>query len=178
MSLKQQHAKIKSAIWQAIAQSGVDLSSISSEDQTKLVDQIAERVLGATDEILGEVSPRPPGAPQEHGIEAEKVLWEGRPFLSVVEVYTLTDERLKIVRGLLSREFENFELIRVQDLDVTQGAFERMLDVGDIHIKGADASNPEIVLRNVRDPHGAYELIRLAWLAARKKHGLVFREEM
>jgi len=31
---------------------------------------------------------------------------------------------------------------------------------------------------NIRDPNEVYELVRKAWLAARKKYGLSFREEM
>ena len=49
---------------------------------------------------------------------------------------------------------------------------------GDITVSGADASNPTIVLRNVRKPDEVYEIMRKAWLAARKKYNLSFREEM
>ena len=49
---------------------------------------------------------------------------------------------------------------------------------GDIFIKGQDASNPEVILRNVAKPEEVYEVLRKAWLEARKRHGLQFREFM
>jgi len=110
--------------------------------------------------------------------QEEKIIWEGRPFLSLVENYTLTNERIKIITGLIGKDIQNYELIRVQDIDITQNVSERMLGIGDIVIKGADQSSPTIVLRNIHDPQEVYELLRKAWLAARKKYGLIFREEM
>jgi uncharacterized membrane protein YdbT with pleckstrin-like domain len=108
----------------------------------------------------------------------EKVLWKGRPFLSLVENYTVTSERLKIITGLMSRHVENFELIRIQDIDFKQGMTERMFGIGDITIRGHDPSNPDIELRNVSRPEQVYEILRRAWLEARKRHGLQFREFM
>jgi uncharacterized membrane protein YdbT with pleckstrin-like domain len=104
------------------------------------------------------------------------VLWQGHPFLSMVESYMITSERIKIVKGLLSRGVENFELIRVQDIDVKQGLDERILGIGDIVIRGQDPSNPEIILRNIPKPNDVYELLRRAWLEARKRYGLQFRD--
>ena len=98
--------------------------------------------------------------------------------MSLVEFYTITNERIKIVKGMLGKDIENFELIRVQDIDISQNLSERVLKIGDITISGADASAPQIILRNVHDPNSVYELLRKAWLVARKKYGLTFREEM
>jgi len=105
-------------------------------------------------------------------------LWQGRPFLSLVEFYTLTNERIKIVHGLIGKDVENFELIRVQDIDLKQTVGERMMGLGDITITGADASAPMVILRNIPQPNDVYETLRKAWLAARKKYGLIFREEL
>lgn len=200
MSIEPVRARIKGGIWQAAAQSGVDLSKLSADEQNRLVDAITENMLLVVNEVLDEVAPssraaqgasaRPPamtesGAPvsgltdeEIAGAGEEQVLWEGRPFLSVVEFYTITDERIKIVRGLFGRDVENFELIRIQDIDYKQNMSERLLGIGDINIRGADPSSPRLVLRNINDPQAVYELLRRAWLNARKKHGLVFREEM
>ena len=73
---------------------------------------------------------------------------------------------------------ENIELIRLQDIDVSQNLSERMFNIGDIQIKSADASNASITLRNVAQPQEVYELLRRAWLEARKRYGLQFREQM
>jgi len=177
MSIEQTRAKVIASIWQAVAQSGVDLSAIPREQVEKLVGDIANVTMLTMDDVMSEL-PKPKANVDLGDDQSEKLLWEGRPFLSLIESYMITNERIRITRGLVGRDYENFELIRVQDLDYSQGLSERMLGIGDIHIKGADPSNPEIILRNIPKPAEVYEILRRAWLAARKAHGLVFREEM
>ena len=177
MSIEKSRAQVIGSIWQAIAQSGVDLSSIPQDQQESMVSKIADGVMVTMDSILGEDMPMTV-AEDEVDELGEQVLWKGRPFLSLVENYTLTSERLKINTGLASKHVENFELIRVQDVDFKQGMGERMLGIGDINIRGHDPSNPEITLRNVPKPEEVYEIIRKAWLESRKRHGLKFNEFM
>lgn len=177
MSIDKTRAQLIGNIWQAIAQSGVDLSSVPQDQQEKLVNKIADGVLVAVDSILTEAVPQAPPEDEVDELD-ERILWRGRPFLSLVENYTITSERLKIITGLVSRRVENFELIRIQDIDFKQGMGERMMGFGDIHIHGQDPSNPEIVLRNVPEPEKVYEILRRAWLESRKRHGLQFREYM
>lgn len=177
MSIDQTRAQVISNVWQAIAQSGVDLSSIPQDQQEKLVGKIADNLLLAVNAMMDEEAPL---TVEEDEVDEndEKVLWKGRPFLSLVENYTVTNERLKIITGLMSRHVENFELIRIQDIDFKQGMTERMFGIGDITIRGHDPSNPDIELRNVSKPEEVYEILRKAWLEARKRHGLQFREYM
>lgn len=177
MSIEESRSKVVSNIWQAIAQSGVDLSTVPTESQARLVDSIANQTLIVFDQLLNDVPVQ--NTPVEAKDEGdEDILWEGRPFLSLVENYVLTSERIKITRGLVGRGIENFELVRIQDIDLSQGLSERMLNLGDITIKGSDASAASIVLRNISKPEEVYEILRRAWLAARKRHGLQFREYM
>lgn len=200
MTIESIRTRIKSGVWQAVAQSGVEFNKLTTDEQNRLVDAITDHMLIVMNEALDSVPGHAekvqalhPGAIPGGGLAdlddiqtaqtgedagAEKILWEGRPFLSLVEFYTITDERIKVVRGFLGRAVENYELIRVQDIDVKQAMSERMLGVGDVEIRGADPSQSSLVLRNVTDPQGVYELLRRAWLNARKRHGLLFREEM
>jgi len=179
MTFDQYRSQINSSVWKGFAQSGVDLSSLSPEKQAALAGSIADQVLLTVNDMMDDL----PGAAAK-SIEIpdlndeETVLWKGKPFLSLVESYILTSERIKISTGLLGKDYENYELIRVQDIDVTQTFSERIIQIGDIHIKGADPSSPQIILRNIPDPKGVYEILRKAWLAARRKYGLLFREEM
>jgi len=176
MDIGQFRTQVIANIWQAIAQSKVDLSSVPQDQQVDLVERIADQTLITLNSLLDEAEEAEPA--EEASDTDEKVLWSGRPFLSLVERYTITTDRLKLVRGLLSRRTENFELIRVQDIDYSQGVHERILGIGDIKIRGHDPSDPDIVLRNVPDPEAVYELLRKTWLEARKRHGLQFREFM
>jgi hypothetical protein len=177
MSIDQIRTKVKSSVWQALAQSGVNLSAVSSEDQNKLVDTIADHVLVVMNDVLDEI-PKPTPTTNPELVGEEKILWQGRPFLSLNEYYTVTTERIKIIHGLIGKDIDNYELIRVQDIDVTQSFGERIMGLGDIHIKGHDASNPDVVLNNIKDPTAVYELLRKTWLSARKRYGLQFREQM
>jgi len=184
MNLKETRAAIISSIWQAVAQSKVDLTAIPVEEQERLISKIADQVLLAVDDLLEDDTIPEPISETATTLESpnngivENVIWQGRPLLSLVEHYTLTNERIKIVRGMIGRNVENFELVRIQDIDLKQGIGERMLGVGDIEIRGSDISNPSVNLRNIRQPEEVYEFLRKAWLEARKRHGLQFREYM
>ena len=59
-----------------------------------------------------------------------------------------------------------------------QGVTERVFGIGDLIIRGHDPSDPTVELRNVSQPEVVYETLRRAWLEARKRHGLQFREFM
>jgi hypothetical protein len=135
MSIDKLRAQVIGSIWQAIAQSGVDLSSVSQDQQEKIVSKIADGVMVTMDAIMGDEMPLTTTEDEVDELD-ESVLWKGRPFLSLVENYTITSERLKITTGLVSRNVENFELIRIQDIDFKQGMGDRMVGIGDINIRG------------------------------------------
>ncbi len=174
MTLEQNRARVVAAVWQAIAQSGVDLSSVPRDQQDRLVAAIADNLLPAVNQMLDEVAPQVSAEVSGD----ERILWEGRPFLSITERYVLTTERVRIYRGLIGRSVDDIELVRLQDIDFTQNAGERILGIGDIHLRGADVSTPETTLRNVHQPEEVRELIRRAWLDARRRYGVSFREQM
>lgn len=176
MSIEQYRVRMKSAVWKAIANSGIDISAMSAENQARIVDAVADESLGVLNDILDDVYQKESSQPPLEGEEV--IIWKGRPFLSLVEEYILTSERIKVSKGLIGKDYENFELVRIQDMDITQGVGERIMTLGDIHIRGADPSTPVLTLRNIDNPNQVYELLRKAWLAARKRYGLVFREEM
>jgi hypothetical protein len=178
MSIENTRAHVISSIWKAIAQSGVDLSSLPKEEQTNLVNAIADNLLVTVDGLFEEATQSVRKQDHERLEGDERAIWTGRPFLSLTERYTITSERIKITKGLFGRDIENFELIRIQDLDISQKLSERLFGLGDLIIRGHDASHAELVLRNIRDPERIYELLRRAWLDARKQYGLTFQEEM
>lgn len=179
MSIDQTRAALTSRIWQAVAQSGVDTASIPSEQLDKLVGAIADGVLQTMNQMLDDVGAPVPVAEGNAAAPAEEqVLWEGRPFLSLGEYYSVTTERVRITRGLLGRDREDIELFRIQDIDHSQGLSERMLNIGDITLRSADASQPEVVLRNVSDPEQVHEIVRRAMLDARERHRVGFRDQL
>ncbi len=179
MALSEVQARLRSKVWQGVAQSGVDLSAIPQAEMDTLVNAITDGVLQEIDTIMGEANAPQAAAivPTEDG-EAEPVLWEGRPFLSFGVRYQVTTERVRIVEGVLGKDREDIELIRLQDIDQTQSLGERMLNIGDLHLHSHDTTSPEVVLRNIANPVEVHEILRRAVLEARKRHGLTFREHM
>lgn len=177
MSISEFRKKIIDSIQNVIVHNKVDLSMISKEETDKLVEKIADAVLITFDTLIGESNDL--NIADDIPVEGEEdIIWKGRPFLSIFESYVLTSERIKIVTGFVSRKVENFELIRIQDIDYQQNIGERIFGLGDISIRGHDPSDPIIVLKNISKPEDVYELLRRSWLNARKKYGLQFREYM
>jgi hypothetical protein len=184
MSLKETQESIKAHVWQAIAQSELDVSGLDKETLESLVNLVTEAALIDADNEMGKslasVGQASGQKSAEHILDDDKedILWEGRPFLSISLHYTITDERIRITEGVLGKARENIELIRIQDVDFTQALGERLLNLGDINIRSHDPSHPAAQLKNVKDPEAVYEILRRAILKARKRHNLMYREEM
>ncbi len=181
MTTNDAKAKITARIWQSIAQSGVPISTLPKEQLDALVNAVADGVLVALDDMLADVGlPQRPSTVGGRMVtpEQEIILWSGRPLFSLMEHYQVTTERLIVKKGLFSRDYEDIELVRVQDVDYKQTLGERILDIGDIIIRSSDPSNPVITLRNVTNPGKVHEVIRRATQAARQKYRFSFQEEM
>lgn len=179
MSLEQSRERVRASIWQSIAKSGVKVDAVPADQLDVLVNAITDGVLVAVDGMLEDSGIAGPkvGDPTPLADE-EVVLWEGRPFFSLATRYRITNQRVRIESGLLSREREDIELIRVQDIDHSQGVGERALNIGDIEVRSADPSQPDVVLRNVHDPVQVHEILRRAMLDARKRFRYSVQEEM
>jgi len=181
MSLSEMRATLKATIWQAVAQSGVDVSGLPQAELDKLVGAITEGVLKEVDDVLSQASGRPSSAPAasvDDDDENEIVLWEGRPFLSLTVQYQITNERVRVVEGLFGKERFDVELVRIQDVDHKQNLTERAFNLGDIFIRSHDPTRPELTLNNISNPQEIHEILRRAILKARKRHNLSYREEM
>jgi len=184
-------ARVRGRVWQAFAECGAtspadggDLT-LTKDKVEALVDAIADGVLAEIDSADAAARAMSAEAASVAGTDAsqqasepEETLWQGRPFLSVVEDYMITSERIRVVRGLLGKEREDIELLRVQDVDHSQRVLQRLLGLGDITVRSADLSNPTVTLRNVRSPMKVHEILRRAMLEARKRGSFSFREEM
>jgi hypothetical protein len=178
MSVDQTRDRIVARIWQSIASSGVSLDVLPRDQQDALVNAIADGILVAVDDALEDAGVAARQVSQPALSTEEQVLWEGRPFLSLATFYRITSERVRIVRGLIGRDYEDIELVRIQDIDRSQGPGERMLNIGDIRILSADPSHPEVTLANVTNPEEVNEILRRAMLDARRRSRYSVQEEM
>ncbi|MCB0002982.1 MAG: PH domain-containing protein [Anaerolineales bacterium] len=179
MTVEQSRERVKSSIWQSIAKSGVQIDAVPADQLDTLVNAITDGVLVAVDDMLEDsgLAGRTDSV-QSPLADEEIVLWEGRPFLSLVVRYRITNQRIRIESGFLGKDRDDIELVRVQDIDHNQGIGERALGIGDVVISSADPSKPHAVLRNVRDPENVHEILRRAMLDARKRYRYSVQEEM
>lgn len=113
----------------------------------------------------------------------EEIIWQGGPFRftalfkSLTQRYVATSERLKIDYGLLSRQTEEIELFRVQDLSVERSLFDRIFGVGNIVIHSGDATGGTTILYDIRDAEHVKDLIRKASRVERQRHRVGVFEE-
>lgn len=182
MTIDEARARIKARVWQTLAKSDLDIKNLPESDLEELVEIVTDAALLEIDSEIGkslEPAKEETKAGDAEGDEdGERVLWEGRPFLSVTTRYVITNERVRLIEGLLGKEREDIELVRIQDIDQKQSMGDRLLNLGDITLHSHDPSHPTAVLRNVKEPETVHEILRRAVLAAREKHGLRYREEM
>jgi uncharacterized membrane protein YdbT with pleckstrin-like domain len=66
--------------------------------------------------------------------------------------YTLTDSKIEIDSGLISRTTRNIPLTRIQDVTVSSTIAQRLLGFGNVVIDNASEDGGKIVLRNIDSP--------------------------
>ena len=71
--------------------------------------------------------------------------------------YSITNRRLTIETGILSRELHQTRLERVQNVNATQSLVERMLRIGTVDFDTAGESEYDFAFRGVRAPR---EIVR------------------
>ncbi len=183
---------VRAQFYQSLAEQGRGLASLSEEELEALTTALADALFAVLEQLEEEesqahyraggspaaatVPARPPVTEEEE--EEEVLLWSGKPYLSIGTRYELTNQRLRVIRGLLGRSIEEIELVRVRDTSAKQNMTERALNIGDITVVSNDPKQPELVLHNVKDPLEVREQIRRAVLAEQKRRGLRYREEM
>lgn len=66
--------------------------------------------------------------------------------------YTLTDSKVEIDEGLISKTTRNVPLRIIQDVTVSANFYQRMLGFGDVEIENANENDNLIVLKNINSP--------------------------
>ncbi len=96
------------------------------------------------------------------GVAAGPALWSlGRALVRKFSLrYRLTNHRLFTERGLFSRQHDELELIRVDDVSVHQNFLQRLFDVGTVTVLSTDTSNPELLIEGITHPLVLKEQIR------------------
>jgi membrane protein YdbS with pleckstrin-like domain len=74
------------------------------------------------------------------------------------EVYTLTNHKLEMRYGLLSKTVRNIPLSKIQDVTVTASFWQRLIHIGDIEIDSASEMG-KIILDDIHHPERYANLI-------------------
>jgi len=75
-------------------------------------------------------------------------------------IYTVTNQRVMIETGMLSKNLSEIDLRTIDDTQFHQVVSDRMLGIGNVTIISSDKSIPSYVLRGLRDPRALREMIR------------------
>lgn len=73
-------------------------------------------------------------------------------FKRVSTTYTITDRRLNIRRGIVSREVQETRLERVQNVNYQQSIYQRLMQIGDVDFDTAAGDDYNFIFAGVADP--------------------------
>ncbi len=90
--------------------------------------------------------------------------------------YSLTEEKLIINVGFLSKTEEEIRLYRMTDFSVKQSLFQRLFGVGDIKISSSDNMQGEFTIKDIKNPYKTKEMLSDMVEKEREKKGIVTNE--
>jgi uncharacterized membrane protein YdbT with pleckstrin-like domain len=70
----------------------------------------------------------------------------------VATTYTITNRRLNIKRGIISRETQETRLERVQNVNFSQTVYQRVMQIGDVDFDTAASGDYDFVFVGVAEP--------------------------
>jgi uncharacterized membrane protein YdbT with pleckstrin-like domain len=82
-------------------------------------------------------------------------------------VYTITNQRLRIKRGILSKRIQQTRIDRVQNVNTDQSVVDRMLRVGTVDFDTAGTDDSDFTFAGVSNPSRVVEAVDRAQHAAR-----------
>ena len=91
----------------------------------------------------------------------------------VATTYTITNRRLNIKRGIISREIQETRLERVQNVNYRQSVYQRLMQIGDVDFDTAATDDYNFVFAGVADPaEVVHRVDRATGAGAAGTHGL------
>jgi uncharacterized membrane protein YdbT with pleckstrin-like domain len=84
----------------------------------------------------------------------------------IATVYTITNQRLRIKRGILSKAVQQTRIDRVQNVNTDQSVLERLLRVGTVDFDTAGTEDSDFTFRGVSSPGKVVEAVDRAQHAA------------
>jgi uncharacterized membrane protein YdbT with pleckstrin-like domain len=84
----------------------------------------------------------------------------------IATVYTITNQRLRIKRGILSKKVQQTRIDRVQNVNTEQSVMDRLLRVGTVDFDTAGTDDSDFTFRGVSSPARVVEAVDRAQHAA------------
>lgn len=100
-------------------------------------------------------------------VVAGLVGWVRRVFVR----YTITDQRLRIQRGIISRNVQQTRIDRVQNVNTHQRPIERLMRVGGVDFDTAGSDDAEFAFHGVNDPASVVAAVDRAQRLAAQERG-------
>lgn len=90
--------------------------------------------------------------------------------------YILTEEKLLVDTGFLSKTQEEIRLYRITDFTVKQKFLQRLFGVGNIFISSSDNTQGEFLIKDIKKPYEIKELLSDMVEKERVQKGIVTNE--
>jgi len=91
----------------------------------------------------------------------------------VATTYTITDRRLNIKRGIVSKVVQETRLERVQNVNYQQSVYQRLMQIGDVDFDTAASDDYNFVFNGVANPSDVVEAVdKATGVASAGTHGL------
>ena len=84
----------------------------------------------------------------------------------IATVYTITNQRLRIKRGILAKRIQQTRIDRVQNVNTDQSVLERLLRVGTVDFDTAGTDDSDFTFAGVSSPSRVVEAVDRAQHAA------------
>jgi uncharacterized membrane protein YdbT with pleckstrin-like domain len=91
----------------------------------------------------------------------------------VATTYTITDRRLNIKRGIVSKEVQETRLERVQNVNYSQSVYQRLMQIGDVDFDTAASDDYNFIFVGVANPgEVVHKVDQATGVSAAGTHGL------
>ncbi|WP_342436654.1 PH domain-containing protein [Paenibacillus sp. FSL L8-0436] len=122
------------------------------------------------------------------GSGPEVELWEGKPagisdrlkgLIGLnTTTYTITSQRIMVKTGLIGKDLEEIELLRVNDFSVAQSIPDRLLGIGTLTVFSDDPSTPQLLFRKIRKVQSVKDVLRGAVRNEKIANNISYREQI
>ncbi len=113
-------------------------------------------------------------------LESINVLWTDKKRILGMPIsftrYSLSEDRLFVERGFLSKRYDETPLYKISDISVKRSFGQSILGVGSVYLIAADPTNPDLELKNIRRPLQVKELIHLHMEQCKQKRNVRYNE--